>query len=318
MLDFKAVIIPFLIWFFAWTLVGAQKSAGERLADVIYLDSIVVQATRSEFSVDDFIALVQEDESFYLAFRNLRFASYLMHTEMKFLDKQEQPKANYVANHRQFYDGRCRWMEVNSHEEGPFRKKKNRYRFYTAELFDRLFITHDTICLAMDIDEVRPMPSATGMEGHVGELKKLIFAPGSESKVPFIGSKSEIFSEKMLPRYNFSIESTIYEGVEAYVFQARIKSEYETGKFNKTLIKSLVTYFSKSDFQVLGRNYRLAQHAALYQFDVMMDIKLSQQDGRYFPKEIYYEGYWNIPTKKKEHGTFSIEISDFSFASSKN
>ncbi len=301
----------------AFSLQG-QSQPATPLADIVFLDSVVVRASRADFSVEEFIDLVRSDESFYLAFRNLRFASYLMQTDMTFLNKRDLIQTKVSAEHQQIHNGQCRWMtQLSQNIDGPYYKRKNRFKYYTTELYERLFISHDTICTDFNLDQPMLQVEDGGLEGHVGELKKLIFKPGSSSNVPLLGNKSEIFSDKMIKRYDFSIHSETFNGIEAYVFKAQIKPRFVDHSFNKTLIKSLVTYFSKADFQVLGRRYRLAQKAALYQFDVTMYIELELDNQHYYPSKIQYGGFWNIPTKRKEKGTFTILIDHFSMATPK-
>ena len=54
---------------------------------VIYLDSLVVSAKQQGFSTEEFIRLVQEDKTFYQAFRNLHFVNYEAANEMFFFSK---------------------------------------------------------------------------------------------------------------------------------------------------------------------------------------------------------------------------------------
>ena len=83
------------------SIFGQSPGTGS-LADIVYLDSIVVRATKADFSVPDFIALVENDQSFYQAFRNLRFASYIMETQLDFENRKAKPLVNYAATHRQY------------------------------------------------------------------------------------------------------------------------------------------------------------------------------------------------------------------------
>ena len=198
------------------------------------------------------------------------------------------------------YDGRCRWMEViEERDRSAILTKREKVKFYTFELYDRLFISKDTVCYRPGQHITTLVVDGHEPRGPIGELRKLIFRPGSPSKIPFIGQKTEIFTEKMQPYYDFFIRSEQYlDRYEAYVFEARLKSAYRDGHFNKTVIKELTTYFSKKDFQVLGRSYRLAHRKLLYRFDVRMDIQLTRVDGYYFPAHIHYTGDWNMPTKE--------------------
>ncbi len=288
----------------------SQDEINRHIASVVYLDSVVVTATRGEFSVSDFIEFVRNDSTFYSAFKKLRQTPYLFSTQMVFFDRRKNERARYSASRRQKIDGKCRYqIMINESQSGNLYKKKNRsMNYYTFSLYDRLFITHDTVCGIFDSDD-KSTSQKKGMEGHVEELKKLIFAPGSKSNVPFIGSKTEIFSKKMVGRYDFFIRSEKYrETKDAYVFEARLKPRYASLQNNKTVIKELTTYFSKENFQVLGRSYRLAHFKALYQFDISMEVELTEHTDFYIPQKIVYDGFWNVPTKKKETSNFTIDF----------
>ena len=288
--------------------IHAQSEEAREIAKIVYLDSIVVQASKSDFSVQDFIDMVQKDVSFYLAFRNLRASSYDFNTSMIFRGRKERDKASYQSLHRQYIVGGCRFQVALQEKVSGnlFRKRKKKQNYYTYTLFDRLFLTQDTIC-GVEVRDQEINFEGKGIDGHVGELKKLIFAPGVKSDIPFIGNKMEIFSDRMRPRYDFFIHSKRYNGdVDAYAFEVRLKPEFGPLGNNRTVIKKLITYFSKTDFQVLSRSYQLAHYKAFYSFNVKMEIDLCKKGGLYFPSKIHYDGFWNVPTKKKETSTFSI------------
>ena len=291
----------------------SQERSSEEITHMIFMDSVVVRASRTGFSVSDFIDLVRKDLTFYSAFRNLRMGSFELSTDMKFFNKVGEVQADYEGRDQQVMRDTClyqrRMKRVTSGDF--FRKRNGEPRYYTFTLFDRLFLIHDTICgveedlgpVDFDRDEA---------SGHVVELKKLIFAPGSKSDVPFIGSKTAIFSDKMIDNYDFSIRSERFrDGTEAFVFEAKVKPEFGDTKDNTTVIKQLTTYFAKSDFQVLGRTYRLAQYKAIFQFDVFMDIVLDKTQARYYPSKIHFDGFWNVPMKRKETSTFTLNIDHY-------
>lgn len=290
---------------------GAQEPTNRDLAKIVYLDSVVVHASQHGFSVEDFISMVRQDTSFYRAFRNLRFASYLMETSMSFRNRKDRVVAEVTSKHRQHFEVPCRWMiEEQYSSKGLKKKRKEKYKYYTAALYDRLFLTWDTVCTSYDLSLSPVMQETRGMEGHVAALKKLIFMPGSHADVPLLANKTEIFSSRMQRFYTYSIRSEQYEGIPVYVFEAGIKPEYEKRRTNRTLVKNLVTYFSKEDFTVLARNYTLAQQGLLYQFDVQMEVLLAKQHAMYHPKLIRYHGDWNIAAKKRETGQFTLKFSE--------
>ena len=296
---------------------SAQVNSGETdsldISAVVYLDSFVVSASKSGFSVPEFIQLVREDESFIYAFHNLRFLTYESVNEFQFKDKKEKPTVNYKNLLKQEAAGNCRKSTIIEEEiKGRYFKRKNRkeYRFYTSKMHDRLFYAHNGSCTDPD-PSIQPMNDSK-IEKYVSELKKLIFKPGEKADVPFIGKKTAIFTKDMAQYYDYKIKSELYENaVEAYVFEVNLKPTYQHKKKDKTVIKYLKTYFDKESFQVLGREYHLAYDSALYSFDVNMNIKLDKLATKYIPVNIKYDGFWNVPVMKKEICSFELSFYNF-------
>ena len=279
---------------------------------VVLIDSIVVSASRTGFDVEDFIQMVREDKSFYQAFRNIRTRSYSAENEISMFSKKRKEKAKYNSQTRQTSEGLCRTMAVlNEDVKGNFYKRKKRIRYYTAKMFDQLFFTHGKVCQSAQATDDPPAPSK-GMQKHITELKKLIFSPGEKADVPIIGKKTEIFSKKMAKYYDYSITSQVYkDGVDCYVFSAIVKPEYLTHKEDKTVIKSLNTYFEKSNFQVVARDYQLKYYGALFDFDIKMKIELKKHGDLYVPEYLEYDGFWNVPMKKPEVSKFYSRFYDY-------
>jgi hypothetical protein len=282
----------------------------KKIAALVELDSVVIIAAREGFSVMDFVDMVRADTSLYVAFHNLRSASFIFETQMSFRDKKERQRATYHSIIRQNYLKPCRSMQILEEQTtGDFFKKKQQHRYYTYTLFDRLFLTHDTVCHSYPSPSYVEDVHAKGMEKHVHELKNLIFRPGTRSNVPLIGRKTEIFDDRMIDLYQLSIQSDVYDGHPVYIFMARVKDEYADDE-NKTVFKELISYFHKTDFQVLARHYRLSQRKGVYMFDVTMHVDLIKRNEKYYPGKISYQGIWDIPMRKQEDGFFSIIFSD--------
>lgn len=289
---------------------GQDSMATKAIAASVQLDSVVIVATRAGFSTEDFIRLVQTDESLYTAFRNLRTAAYSFDTHMSFSDKRDQIKASYFSSNVQHFDGRCRKMEVlDEGTSGDFYKgRKQKHRYYTYQLYARVFLTEGVICEEPGQRGAQHDEAAEpALERQVSELKKLIFQPGERSHVPLIGRKTEIFSEEMIEYYDFLISSGDYHGQPVYIFTAKVKDMY-AHRENKTVFKELITWFSKADFQVVARKYSLSQKTAAFQFDVSMQVDLIKLGEKYFPTYVVYDGDWDIPTKKREIGTFAVRF----------
>jgi len=284
------------------------------ISAVVNLDSFTVVASKTGFSVTEFIQLVREDESFINAFHNLRFLNYTSTNTFDFKSKRNKSIASNSAIIRQtMEDSKCRKTRIIKEDpQGKFYKNqhKKEYKYYTSKMHDRLFYAHNRSCTALE-----PTITPTGesrLEKYVSELKKLIFKPGEKANVPFIGDKLAIFENSMSKYYDYSVESVMYEDkVDCYVFTAKVKDKYMAYKTGKTVIKYLKTYFRKADFQVMGRNYQLKYNAALYEFDLTMVIKLGIVENKYVPILIQYDGFWDLPFYKKESSKFTLTFYDF-------
>lgn len=282
----------------------------EDIATYIILDDVVVTATQGGFDVEEFVTMVQEDRSFYEAFRNLRRASYHSNNQMKFFDKNQEIRATYDSQTRQSSTGYCRQMEVLSEEvRGNFFKRKKQYRYYTAKMYDKVFFTHGIVC---DLDTTlivdKENQNLSGLEKYYQELKKLIFLPGSQIDIPLIGKKAAIFEDKLRPYYNYTISSEIFQdSIDCYAFSVVLKEEEEIDSKNHTIISNLKTYFRKKDFQVVGRNYTL-KHGGLITLDITMNVSLLKRAGKYLPEQIEFDGTWDVPFKPREQAYFKASF----------
>lgn len=184
-------IFSIVLIFSISTQVFSQKEEEEvDIAAIVNLDSFVVTATRQGFSVEDFVTMVQEDESFYKAFRQIRFLSYKSNNDIKMFDTKNKVKASYKNLIFQQSDGKCRTMDVLDESiEGNYFKSKNKHKYYTGKLHDRLFLTHGKQCENANVG-INTIEGKGKIEKYVAELKKLIFSPGKEADIPLIGKKN--------------------------------------------------------------------------------------------------------------------------------
>lgn len=297
------VFIYSLLFLISYNCRGQSPSLD--ISAIVFLDSFVVSASKQGFDVADFIDLVQRDQSFYQAFHNNRFQYFTAKNLIKVFDKKKKLKATYDFEVQQNMDGNCRTMDyLEEKVSGPFfkNKKTKKHRYYTAKMQEEVFLTKGKIC-GNPNSTLSNQVQAKGIQKHINELKKLIFQPGEQVDVPFIGKKTAIFDKKMLRYYDFYIESKPYknQGI-CYIFKAIAKSSYPS---SKTIIKYLETYFDKTNFQVVARNYHL-HYKGIFDFDVKMNVELDQLEGKYLPSYIHYKGSWKIPMKKRENVTFQI------------
>lgn len=290
----------------------------QHIFDAVDVDSVVVSAPR--FDVQEFVRMVEADETFYAAFANLRHISYKADNEVACFTRLGKQKAAYRSRTEQFVDSLdCRTMSRHDEQiSGKYykgRKSDRTPRYYTAQMYEKLFFTYGRIChreqLIAEARRRRKKKQNSGMEHHIAELKKLIFSPGRRADVPFIGARTEIFSKKMARYYDYRIERREYNGLDCHVFIIDLKPFYQKRQQDKTVIKHMETYFEVLTHQVVGRSYHL-RYDGIFSFNVKMKVDVTKlEDNFYVPTFIAYDGQWSVPTQDTEKCKFSMSLSDF-------
>lgn len=303
-------------WLFTVTLLlfhyaNAQDTALYK-GMTVNLDEVVVAAQRVGFDVNSFIKRVEDDTTFYRAFKNLRLLGYTSDNDIRIYNKKGKIQAALKSQTKQTMQGRCRTMDVlNEQVSGNFYTAKGNYNYYTAELYANLFFTTGTVCV--DANGESPETPGGSMEKHKAQLKQLIFNPGKPVKgVPIVGHKVAIFNSEVMRFYDFSITSEDYQGVTpCYVFTAKTKKDLNAIDRADVVIDELTTYFNKDNFEIVGRKYSLSYKTLLFDFNVRMNVQMTKQQGLLIPALVTYDGTWNVPFKKRETASFIAKFHDF-------
>jgi hypothetical protein len=273
----------------------------------ISMDEVVVKAVRNGWDVAGFIKRVRTDTTFYKAFRSLHVVSYTSINDFKVYDNKAAVKASYYSKTRQNVLNGCRTMDVLEEKvTGDFFKSNRRYRYYTAELYDHLFFVHGKICGETDIVAGTLNEQGKGqLEKSSYKLKQLMFNPGSKvAGVPFMGDKAAIFEPGVAKMYEFKLSSEEYNGQDCYVFKAIPKKQYE----KDVVYNEFTTWFRKSDYSILARDYSLSFNTMVYDFNVRMKVRMQELGKRLLPARIEYDGNWHIFTKSRERVKFTATI----------
>jgi hypothetical protein len=289
----------------------AQDTDSGYISRTVHLDEVVISAVRGGFDVQHFIKRVEEDSTFYKAFKTLRIIGYTADNDIRLLNKKGNVEASLKSITRQTRKNNCRSMEVLSESTtGDFYTRKKKYNYYTAELYASLFFTDGSICGENNIvNDGRQPQAASGsaLEKHKEQLKKLIFNPGQPvAGIPVVGRKVAIFDPAIAPMYDFSITSAPYHDITCYVFTATAKPEYK----DKVVVNKLVTFFDQSNFDIVARNYALSYNTFLFDFDVQMEVQLDKAEGVLVPSMIRYQGNWNVAFHKRERASFTARFYD--------
>ncbi|SFE13761.1 hypothetical protein SAMN05518672_104621 [Chitinophaga sp. CF118] len=277
----------------------------------VTLDEVTVQAKRIGFDVNSFIKRVEDDTTFYRAFKNLRLLGYISDNDIRIYNKKGQIQAFLKSQIQQNMQGRCHTMKVlEENVGGDFYTSKGEYNYYTAELYANLFFTKGTVCA--DASGEIPEKSGGSMAKHKTQLKKLIFNPGKPVKgVPIVGGKVAIFDPEVRRFYDFSIKSEDYLNVSCYVFSAIAKKNLNIIDRGDVVINELITYFNKENFEIVGRKYSLSYKTLLFDFNVRMNVQMTKQQGLLIPALVTYDGTWDVPFKKRETAVFIAKFHDF-------
>lgn len=278
----------------------------------IQLDSVVnIQAQK--FGVETFINAIITDESFYQAFRNMKRYNFIAENRIYTYDKKNKIEGRIYRKIKHTNEGPDKMVYLARQDTGRVYKKNGKYQLYTIEMFDYIFMN------AYKTDFVKEGPMTAGGKGgdtnesYKDKLKTLIFAPGRQIKgLPFIGSKTQIFTANMRQYYDYAYHSGTYlDSIPVYRFKVTVKKDLSEGTKEGLMIKELTTIFDKRNFEILGRYVDMKYSNMLFDFDVQMNIETSYFGEEKLPVKITYQGTWDYPFKKEERASFLIVHKDY-------
>lgn len=271
---------------------------------------------RSGTNVAGFIKKVENDTTFYKAFKNLRVLNYSSINDVRMFDKRGRVEASLYSKTRQWASRSCRVTSVLEEKTtGPFYKPNGDYNYYTAELYSSLFFAKDTLCNQSNLvgDMNLSIKGKKGIEKNKEQLKMLFFNPGKDIPgIPLMGDKVKIFDKAHAKLYDFTIDIQDYKGKTAYVFMLKMKEDLVFYKRDDVVIDEMITWFDYRNFEVLARNYKMSYNAGVYRFNVAMQVEIARFGSYLYPSVIRYDGNWGVFTKGKEKGVFTATIYDLS------
>ena len=301
-----------LVIFVYCTPVFSQDTTVEVDKKVITLKEVVV---RNNMNVQAFMKRVQDDTSFYKAFRNLRVLGYTSLNDVRMFDGKGRVQASLDSKTRQSVANGCRWTEIiNEKTTGNFFDESHHSNYYTAQMYAGLFFASDTICGETNIVAGTnfDLRNKSGLEKHKEQLKMLFFNPGKKVPgIPFIGNKIALFDEDVAQYYDFSIDMAEFKGENCYVFKSTPRADLSTSEKGRIVINEMTTWFDMKDWQIVARNYDLSYRAGVYDFDVHIEVEMTKFRDLIVPKVLRYNGNWDVLFKKRERGVFTATLSEF-------
>jgi hypothetical protein len=290
-------------------MVWAQDSTVNVEQKSVTLKEVVV---RSNLNVPAFIKHIQDDTTFYKAFRNLRVLGYTSLNDIRMMDKKGKQKASLSSRTKQHANNGCRYTEtVEESVTGNMYDKKHNLNYYTAEMYAGLFFAKDTICGETNIvkDMAFSLQHKKGLDKHKEQLKMLFFNPGKKIPgIPFIGDKMALFDEDIAKRYDFVIDMDAFKGEMCYVFTVTPREDL---KKDKVVVDEMITWFNISTWEIVARKYSLSYNAGVYDFDVHMEVEMTKFGEYLVPSLMRYNGNWGVLFKGRERGVFTATLFDF-------
>ncbi|HUQ67783.1 MAG TPA: hypothetical protein VM101_16590 [Flavitalea sp.] len=279
---------------------------------VVTLKEVVV---RSNLNVPAFIQRVKDDTTFHKAFLNLKVLGYTSLNDIRMLDKNGNTRATLISRTRQQTRHGCRWMNVLEEKTtGDIYDKNHQYNYYTAQLYSSIFFAFDTVCGENNIVAGTRFSTAgkNGIAKHKEQLKMLFFNPGKRIPgLPFIGNKIALFDEEVSALYDFTIDMAEYKGEMCYVFKMLPLTTLNNSDKDKIVINEMTTWFDTETWAIRGRNYDLSYKAGVYDFDVHIEVEMTNYGKLIVPKVMRYNGDWDVIFKKREKGIFTATLFDF-------
>lgn len=294
------------------SIIKAQDSAVDVEQKRITLKEVVV---RSNLNVPAFIKRVQDDTTFYKAFRNLRVLGYTSLNDIRMMDKKGKQQASLNSRTRQHASNGCRWTEVMEElATGDMYDKKKQLNYTTAEMYAGLLFAPDTVCGETNIvkDMAFSVKDKKGIAKHKEQLKMLFFNPGKKIPgIPFIGGKIALFDEDVAKRYDFVIDMDAFKGQMCYIFTLTPREDLSDNKKDKIVVDEMITWFNIDTWEIVARKYTLSYNAGVYDFDVHMEVEMTKFGEYLVPSLMRYNGNWDVMFKKRERGVFTATLFDF-------
>lgn len=258
---------------------------------------------------------IQEDTTFYKAFRTLHTIGFSAYNDIRMLDKNDNTEASYSSKTTQYRQGGCRTMQAeNVKTTGDFYDRSGNYNYTTAELYASLFFTSGKVCGENNIVTGVTFNTAgkKGMDKHKEQLKMLFFNPGRKIPgVPFIGNKLDLYDEDAHDLYDFRLDYVPFKGSYAYVFDIAPKEDLGFFKKDNIVIDKMTTWFDANTMEVLARNYQLSYKAGVYDFNVSMEVEMTKVDDLLVPQVLRYKGNFYAMFKGRERGEFTATLFNF-------
>ena len=278
---------------------------------VIFLDDIVISVENNGFTVEDFVGYVKKDTTFYMGFKHLRYYTHDYESELNIFNKKGKVIGTLKKQGTHYSNGKKAWL-VNQtvFDEGKIFKRNGEYKYYTPEAFDEVFFPKDTIDVSLKMSDGKNKDDSQNMR----DAKTIGFSIGTdgvEQSKGGVSKKLAIFDIDMQQYYSYTISDTTYNGKKCYVFSVKVKEGLKEKEREKALIRKIVSYFDKENFNVIYREYKFVYDHWLIDLDMDVVVHMDYVKGKHIPTDIHYKGFWDVLFFKAERAEFKLKNTNY-------
>jgi len=289
----------------------SSLSAQDTLMPVIFLDDVVISVKNNGFSVEEFVDYVKKDTTFYMGFKHLRYYSHNYKSELNIFNKKGKVIGTLKKEGTHHSNGKRAWIVNDSvYYKGKIFKRSGKYKYYTPEAFDEVFFPKDTIDVSLSMSKEKNEKESQNMR----DAKTVGFSINQddvEQSKGGISKKLAVFDISMQQYYDYTISDTIYNQKECYVFVIKVKRELNDKDREKALIRKIVSYFDKENFNVIYREYKFVYNHLLIDLDMDVFVNMDYVNGKHVPIEIHYKGFWDALFFKSERAEFNLKNTNY-------
>lgn len=301
-----------IIFFLFSFLFLSELIAQDTLLPMIFLDDIEISEENNGFSVEEFIEYVKKDTTFYMGFKNLRYYTHNFSSELNIFNKNDIAIGILRKSGLHFSNGKQAWIELDSiFDSGKIFKRNGDYKFYTPEAFDEVFFPSDTINVDLVISK---SDESVEESQNLRDAKTVGFTIGTadvEQKKGGMSKRLAVFDVDMQKYYNYTIGEIIYNEKECYTFSIKNKENLSDKDIKKALIRNIMSYFDKENFNVIYREYKFVYNSWLISLDMDIKVEMDYVNNKHVPIDISYRGFWDVMFFKPERASFKLLNSNF-------
>ena len=298
----------FLILF---QILALNLLAQDTLLKVIQLDDVIISEDNNGFTVEDFIHYVKNDTTFYKGFKHLRYYQHKYSSSLNIYNKKNKKIGVLNKQGTHFSDGESAFVVDDSlYVEGKIFKRNGSHKFYTTKAFDEVFFPYDSMNVSLEINKNKNKEESQ----NVRDAKTIGFSIGTDNVGQSKGGakkKLAIFDIDMQKYYDYIISDTVYNDIACYVFTVRVKENLEKKQSEKVLIRKVLSYFDKENFNVIYREYKFVYDNWFINLNMDVIVHLDYIGGIHVPTKILYDGFWKVLFFKKERADFNLKLFDY-------